>query len=157
MMKKTLILIILFVWSIGNIAQTVTQQLVVWQKSGEKVYFDLAEEPVTTFEGSQLVIKTTKTTVFYQLENVLRYTYEGIKSGVDLMPGERSVSISREADVVTFYNLPQGTTVSLYSANGMLIEQQTTDGQSHTLSVKNRPSGVYLVKAGNETIKLLKQ
>ena len=156
-MKKTLILIILFVWSIGNIAQTVTQQLVVWQKSGEKVYFDLAEEPVTTFEGSQLVIKTTKTTVFYQLENVLRYTYEGIKSGVDLMPGERSVSISREADVVTFYNLPQGTTVSLYSANGMLIEQQTTDGQSHTLSVKNRPSGVYLVKAGNETIKLLKQ
>ena len=112
---------------------------------------------MTTFEGSQLVIKTTKTTVFYQLENVLRYTYEGIKSGVDLMPGERSVSISREADVVTFYNLPQGTTVSLYSANGMLIEQQTTDGQSHTLSVKNRPSGVYLVKAGNETIKLLKQ
>ena len=60
MMKKTLILIGLFVWSIGAIAQDATQRLVVWQKSGEKVYFDLAEEPETTFEGTQLVIKTSK-------------------------------------------------------------------------------------------------
>ena len=147
MIKKTLILISLLAWSIGSIAQTATQQLVVWQKSGEKVYFDISELPETTFEDGQLVITTSKATVYYQLENVLRYTYEGIKSGIDLMAGERSVSISRKA----------GTVVSLYSANGVLIKQQTADGQSLTLSVKNHPSGVYLVKAGKETIKLMKQ
>ena len=156
MIKKALILISLLAWSIGNIAQTTTQRLVVWQKSGEKVYFDISELPETTFEDGQLVITTSKATVYYQLENVLRYTYEGIKSGIDLMAGERSVSISRKADAVTFHNLPQGTVVSLYSANGVLIKQQTAEGQSLTLSVKNHPSGVYLVKAGKETIKLMK-
>ncbi len=58
MIKKTLILISLLAWSIGNIAQTATQRLVVWQKSGEKVYFDISELPETTFEDGQLVITT---------------------------------------------------------------------------------------------------
>ena len=138
MIKKTLILISLLAWSIGSIAQTATQQLVVWQKSGEKVYFDISELPETTFEDGQLVITTSKATVYYQLENVLRYTYEGIKSGIDLMAGERSVSISRKADAVTFHNLPQGTVVSLYSANGVLIKQQTADGRSDGASASRR-------------------
>ena len=68
-----------------------TQRMVVWQRSGEKVYFDLTEEPETTFENGKLVIKTTKTTVYYLLENVLRYTFEGVSTAIDelkLKPGE---------------------------------------------------------------------
>ena len=80
MMKKTLIFIFLFVWSIGAIAQDATQRLVVWQKSGEKVYIDLAELPETTFEDGLLVIRGSKTSVQFQLSNILRYTYEGVGS-----------------------------------------------------------------------------
>ena len=86
MMKKTLILIILFVWSIGNIAQTVTQQLVVWQKSGEKVYFDLAEEPRTTFENGLLVITTNSVQTSYQRSNIVRYTFEGVEKQAVWLP-----------------------------------------------------------------------
>ena len=89
--KKILLTNLLLVQTIGAWAQEATQRLVVWQKSGEKVYFDLAEEPETTFEDGKLVITTTKTTVFYQLENVLRYTYEGPMTGIGgpkLKPGE---------------------------------------------------------------------
>jgi len=158
MMKKTLILIILFVWSIGNIAQTVTQQLVVWQKSGEKVYIDLAELPETTFEDGLLVIRGSKTSVQFQLSTILRYTYEGISNtGIEQLPDGRSISIAKDGDSVTLRNLSEGSTVSIYSANGTLIEKQTAQsGQPLILSVNNRPSGVYIVKAGKETIKLLK-
>jgi len=157
-MKKTLILIILFVWSIGNIAQTVTQQLVVWQKSGEKVYIDLAELPETTFEDGLLVIRGSKTSVQFQLSTILRYTYEGISNtGIEQLPDGRSISIAKDGDSVTLRNLSEGSTVSIYSANGTLIEKQTAQsGQPLILSVNNRPSGVYIVKAGKETIKLLK-
>jgi hypothetical protein len=31
-------------------------RLIVWQKSGEKVYYDLVNAPVTTFHGNLLVI-----------------------------------------------------------------------------------------------------
>ena len=158
MIKKTLILISLLACSIGNIAQTTTQRLVVWQKSGEKVYIDLAELPETTFEDGLLVIRGSKTSVQFQLSTILRYTYEGISNtGIEQLPDGRSISIAKDGDSVTLRNLSEGSTVSIYSANGTLIEKQTAQsGQPLILSVNNRPSGVYIVKAGKETIKLLK-
>lgn len=139
-------------------AQTAAPQLVVWQKNGEKVYYLLSDQPETTFEDGLLVISTQSgTTVNYQLKNVLRYTYENVATGVDLLPSERSIEVSRDGDAVTYRNLPEGTAVSLYSAGGMLLEQRKAgDGQSLTISVANRPSGIYIVKAGKETIKLMK-
>ena len=158
MIKKTLILIGLFVWSIGTIAQDNTQRLVVWQKSGEKVYIDLAELPETTFEDGLLVIRGSKTSVQFQLSNILRYTYEGVGStGIEQLNGH-TISIAKEGDSVTLRNLSDGSTVSIYSANGILLEERTAhSGQPLTLSVGQRPAGVYIVKAGKETIKLLKR
>ena len=78
--------------------------------------------------------------------------------GVELMPGERRIQINREGDEVVFRGLPVGSKACIYSVNGMLVEQrQVTDSQPLTLSLKNRPDGVYIVKAGTETIKLMKQ
>ena len=157
MKRKLIITIFLLVAATVTWAQS-SPQLVVWQKSGEKVYIDLAELPETTFEDGQLVIRGSKTSVQFQLENILRYTYEGVKStGIDLQPSERIVSIAKDGDGVTFRNLPDGTSVSVYSANGMLVEQRTaTVGQPLSISIAHRPAGVYVVKAGKETIKLMK-
>ena len=162
MMKKkrlTLILtVLLFVLPSMTWAQTIKQQLVVWQKNGDKVRYDLAELPETSFENGLLIITTSKTTEKYQLANILRYTYEGVNTAVELLPNERSVSVNQEGDVITFQNLKAGTAVSIYAANGTLVEKQTaSEGQPLTLSISQRPAGVYLVKAGSQTIKLLKQ
>lgn len=161
MKKKRLILILTALLSVlpsMTWAQTVEQQLVVWQKNGDKVCYDLAELPETSFENGLLIITTSKTTEKYQLANILRYTYEGVNTAVDLLPNVRSVSVNKEGDVITFRNLKAGTTVSICAANGTLVEQQTASkGQPLTLSISQRPAGVYLVKAGSQTIKLLKQ
>ena len=132
------------------------KRLVVWQKSGEKVYYDLADLPETSFENGKLVIKTNRATVSYQLENILRYTYQGfVPTGIEQLAGDRTVTVNREADEVTFGNLPEGTVVGIYAANGMMLEQLKTDGsKTLTISIRHRPSGVYIVKAGKETIKL---
>ena len=134
-------------------------RLIVWLKNGDKVTYELADAPVTTFSGSQLIIRSNKATIPYDRRNVLRYTYEDVvDKGVELMPGERRIQINREGDEVVFRGLPVGSKASIYSVNGTLIEQcQVTDSQPLTLSLKNRPNGVYIVKAGTETIKLMKQ
>lgn len=159
MTKKTLILIGLFVWSIGTIAQDTTQRLVVWQKSGEKVYFDLAEEPETTFEGTQLVIKTSKTTAYYQLENVLRYTYEGELTAIEgtkLRPGE--VIFRQGSDQMAFEGLADGTRIDIYALNGSLLKTQLVKGAQQTvISLAGHPAGTYLVKIGDTTYKFLKR
>ena len=149
MKNKQLILSLLFcLAATATWAQTATKRLVLWQKSGEKVYFDLNDMPETTFENFQ-----------YQMDNVLRYTFEGTgNTGISLLPSERSISLSKEGDEVTMRNLRAGTVVTIYAANGTILEtRKVTDSQPLTLSVAQRPAGVYIVKAGSETIKLLKQ
>ena len=160
MKVKFTILSLLFAFvATATWAQGVSKRLVLWQKSGEKVYFDLNDMPETTFENGMLVIKTNNASVQYHLENILRYTFEGTgNTGINLQPSERSISISQNGDEVTMRNLNEGTIVSIYAANGTLLEQRTVSGRSpFTLSVAQRPAGVYIVKAGSETIKLMKR
>jgi len=160
MKVKFTILSLLFAFAAtATWGQGATKRLVLWQKSGEKVYFDLNDMPETTFENGMLVIKTNNASVQYHLENILRYTFEGTgNTGINLQPSERSISISQTGDEVTMRNLSEGTTVTVYAANGTLLEQRTVSGRSpFTLSVAQRPAGVYIVKAGSETIKLMKR
>ena len=134
-------------------------RLVVWLKSGEKVGYELSDQPITTFSGSKLVIQTNKVTIPYERRDVLRYTYEYIEAtGIDLLPGERRVVINREGDEIIFRGLQAGSIASVYAVNGRLVEQlKASDYLPLTISLKNRPNGVYIVKAGTETIKVMKR
>ena len=160
--KIYLLLTLLLVLPLGMLADnpsTGGPKLVVWLKSGEKVVYQLADAPVTTFSGSQLIIRTNKVTIPYERRNVLRYTFEDVVTkGIELMPGERRVEMNREGDEITFRGLQVGSTARIYAVNGTLVEQcKVTDSQPLTLSLKNRPNGVYIVKAGTETIKVMKR
>ena len=159
MKTRLTISILLLMLAMTTWAQDSTQRLVVWQKSGEKVYFDLTEEPETTFEGTQLVIKTTKTTAYYQLENVLRYTYEGTKTAIDgpkLRPGE--IVFRQGADQMAFDGLADGTRIDVYTLDGKLLKSQTARGsQQSVVSLASQPAGTYIVKVGDATYKFLKR
>ena len=159
-MKKKLLttLLMLFV-AIATQAEDTTQRLVVWQKSGEKVYFDLTEEPETTFENGQLVIKTTKTTVYYHLENVLRYTFEGAMTAIKApknRPGE--VVFRQGTDRMSFDGLADGTRIDVYALDGKLLQTLTArSNESTVISLAGQPAGTYLVKVGDVTYKFLKR
>ena len=86
MKQRLLLLSLLFCFAATAMwAQTATKRLVLWQKSGEKVYFDLNDMPETTFENGLFVIKTNNATFQYQMDNVLRYTFEGVgNTGISL-------------------------------------------------------------------------
>jgi hypothetical protein len=152
---KTFLLLALLSVAAESYAQS--PRLVVWQKGGDKVYFELADLPETTFEGNLLVIRTSKTTVDYQLDNILRYTYENVPDNIELLPNERLVKVNSNGDVVTVQGMREGATARLYGADGMLLEERTSTGNRPvSFSIRNRPSGVYVVKAGSETVKMMK-
>jgi len=159
-MRNKIVIMLLFMLANVNTtwAQQTSPRLVVWQKYGGKVYYELADMPETTFEGELLVIKTKNAKAEYYLYNILRYTYESITNAIDLMPNDRSININREGDAVIFENLREGSTVQVFAANGVLLETQTATGsQPLTVSIGQRPAGVYIVKSGSETIKLMRQ
>lgn len=156
-MKKILLLTVFALGMLQAWAQNGGPRLVVWQKNGQKVTYDLHDEPETTFGGGILTIKTSKATIEYQLSDVLRYTYENLYDAIELTPNEHAVDLSEDGTSVTFRGLKAGSVVAVYNVGGALLEKRKANGTHPlTLSVKNRPTGVYIVKAGTETIKLMK-
>ena len=158
MRKRLLFTLLLLAMTIGTWADT-QQRLIVWMKNGDKVYFNLVEEPETTFENGLLAIKTTKSTVYYQLENVLRYTYDGDITdvvGPKLRPNE--IRFMQGTDQMAFDGLADGTQLEIYSLDGMKLgTMQAKGGIRTTVSFSDRPAGTYIVKVGDTTYKFLKQ
>ncbi|MBQ2361095.1 MAG: hypothetical protein II398_09410, partial [Prevotella sp.] len=97
-MKKALFLFaILLAMPVVAESQTDMQRLVVWLKSGQKVYHDLNDEPETTFSDGRLWLETNKVSVSYPITEVLRYTYEGfIATGIEQQPNESAVAVSKD-------------------------------------------------------------
>ena len=137
-----------------------SQRLVVWQKSGQKVYFDLNEEPETTFEDGNLVIRSSRTTVSYPLTSVLRYTYEGGTitdvGDVKMRPGE--VRFLQNAEQMAFEGLQDGTILEVYTLDGVKIKTvKAQGGQRTVVSLADQAAGTYIVKAGEATYKFMKR
>lgn len=137
-----------------------SQRLVVWQKSGQKVYFDLMEEPETTFEDGNLVIRSSRTTVSYPLTSVLRYTYEGGTitdvGDVKMRPGE--VRFLQNAEQMAFDGLQDGTILEVYTLDGVKIKTvKAQGGQRTVVSLADQAAGTYIVKAGEATYKFMKR
>ena len=157
-LTKLFFTLLLLTMTIGAWADT-QQRLIVWMKNGQKVYFNLSEEPETTFENGKLAIKTTRTTVYYQLENVLRYTYDGDITdvvGPKLRPNE--IRFMQGTDQMAFDGLADGTQLEIYSLDGMKLgTMQAKGGERTTISFTNRPAGTYIVKVGNASYKFLKR
>ena len=135
-----------------------SQQLVVWMKNGEKVYYNLKEYPKTTFSGSNVVITTNTMEVAYPLEQVLRYTYENLASDIEALLTDKEVYVSREGDVITFQNLHSAQPIQVFSIDGKLLETHSVnDKQSTSLSLNAYPTGVYIVKVNGTTYKMMKR
>ena len=154
-MKKLLTLIALMLVFSNSIIRA--QRLVIWQKDGSKVSYNLDEQPRTTFTTDDLVITTTTTTINYPLTKIQRYTYEGGTLSVrDVKPD--GISISHDGDLVIVKGLATGKTVAVHRVDGVQLLVKRSDGSDRlTLSLEKLSAGVYVIKADEITYKLLKR
>lgn len=139
-----------------TVAQADNMVLQVWQSDGKVMNISLDEQPVTTYSDGQLIITTTKTTVTFPLEQVVKYIYADA-SGIS-SPNAVGSKMSADGETITFTGLKANTPVSLYTVAGQLVNTVTATGQSKTVvSVSKFPVGVYVVKANDMTFKITKR
>lgn len=132
-----------------------TQRLVVWMKNGEKVYVDLSEQPKTTFEDQYLVITGTQISVCYPLSQIVRYTYELPTTGIETTD-DNTTHLSMRGDELIFQHLKPGTTIRVYAMDGTLVHAENAGIDAVTIvSLTKFTSGVYIVKVGNESHKIM--
>lgn len=155
-MKTTKILLLLLTFFVSQAAMADDLVLQVWQADGKVMNINLNEQPVTTYSDGQLIITTTKTTVTFPLEQVVKYTYTdatGISS-----PEAVGSKVSADGESITFTGLKANTPVYLYTVAGQLVNTVTATGQSKTtVSASGFPVGVYVVKANGVTFKITKR
>lgn len=132
------------------------QRLVVWQKDGNKVSYDLDVQPKTTFTTDELIITTTKTKISFPLSQIQRYTYEDIGVSVNDVKA-KGINISHRNDLVVVKGLAKGKSVIVYSIDGKQLIAKRSDGSEHLmLSLSKLSAGVYMIKADEVTYKFSK-
>lgn len=135
------------------------QKLVVLLKTGEQIYFNLDEKPVTTFGSGTLILTTDHSVVTYNLTNVVRYTYEGTMVALSPMRVKQgNIRYSQGKDSIQFEGLPEGERIEIYSSDGELLSvQESESDKPSTISFSGMPSGDYFVKLNDATYKFQKQ
>ena len=135
------------------------QRMVLLKKDGTKLYYDLHEEPVTTFSNGQLVLTTSETTVYFQLSEIIRYTFEGAYEEIGKAKARAGETVYHQTrDAMSFDGLPRGTLVELYTSDGRKLSSQQTSGDATTeVSLADQPKGTYYVKIGDAQYKFEKR
>lgn len=140
--------------------EQLVQKLNVHMMDGQVVTFLLDQEPVTKFEPGQLILQTSgDAPIIYLLENVRKYTYEGLPEGIDapvVAPG--TILIRQNNEMMLIDGLPDKANVAVYNVDGkLLFTQQATGGQSTSILMTAYPAGNYIINAGGASFKFVKQ
>lgn len=157
MKTKTILFFSILLLAVLYSGSSSAQRLVIWQKDGSKVNFDLNERPKTTFTAEDLIITTATAAISYPLAIIQRYTYEGGALSVQNVKAD-GIRISHKGDNVIVKGLTNGKSITVYSIDGKQLKTKRSDGSDcFTLSLANLPLGVYMIKADEITYKILKR
>lgn len=156
-MKRNIFIIFTFFFCLSAIADKAKTQVVIWAKDGTKVAYALEDNPKITFTISELVIKANNVEVNYDLDKMLRFTYENedFSNITDLKSDE---AFTFKNDALIFPTLPANSTIYIYSVNGTVIfNKKVQSTGKYAITLSNLNMGVYLVKVNGITHKILKR
>ena len=134
--------------------------LMVYTKDGTVTTFELSDKPKAKFEGKNLHIVSQKADVTYALSDVLRFTYARSQVGIQERSADDDTEISYQKDdgTLVLSQMAANATVAVYTTDGKLVKKLTTShAGTFRLNLSSLPYGVYIVKAGTITYKLLKR
>lgn len=145
--------LILSVYAKAGVERATT--LCVVNAVGEEMTFPLSENPKMTFKGTYVVIQTNEVKLLRFKDLVRAYFTEEDPDGFTAPTvGE---TVTTDNDVIGFNHFKPLTRVFVYTASGSLAKVAQTDTEGKLrLSIGNLPHGLYVIKAGNSSVKLSK-
>ena len=140
-----------------SMAQSSNSKLIIWKNDGSKVMYALDEHPITTFTSEGVTITTNSISVSYPIDNIQKYTYEGIASAIAIPKVDNDILISQKNNEFTFSNLKEGSSIQVYSVDGLLLHSIIVAEKNVLVSLDSYPCGVYVIKANNVSYKVIKK
>ena len=135
--RAAMLLLVMTLGNAGAMAQD-AKGIVVWLHNGDKTNVLFTDMPEFSYADGYLTLQTTSspTTLSWPLEDVEKLTFEDITTGIGSIEGNGLDIFSDKMEV--------------YDLNGRLIKKGIK-------SLSELPKGVYIVKDGSVTIKVVRK
>jgi len=154
--KKLLALLLMAATAVHAEAQTLEQALTVEMRNGDKVSFAFADRPTLRFVGDSLVVNAHMYQIAYAADKVQRYTF-----GTTETDGISQPAIGGKVvygDNLTLNLGEANATVCVYTTDGKTVVSATANEQgTANIPLSSLPAGVYIVKSGDFSTKILKR
>ena len=138
MKKKTLILAFLLgIVSLPLMANNDGPCIVFQMSDGTTMSYLLSDDPVITFDGDNLVLKTIKDDLTAPYKKIISFSYTGVSTGV------AKVAVTGKT-----------TSTFIYTAEGKLFMKLH---KGEALNTEQLPQGLYVVKSGKNVHKIVKK
>lgn len=164
-MKKIRILLVVFLLSSvgvmrGN-AQDKVPGIIVELSTGEKVEYMLTENPKFTYDGQTITLTAKGVKLEYTPTQLARVTTGDVTksgtSGIELSETQQG-DIKVEAGFVRLSGFTSGEPVRIYSVGGSLVATHKIESDgSLVIPVSTLPSGISIIKANQQTIKITRK
>ena len=133
--------------------------IAIYQKDGEVAMFAFTEKPVVTYSGSDLVLKTNKTTVQYPIYMLKKIVFDvkDIVVAIDELKEESKAEFSFEGETLNITSGEPGSPVYLYNMKGVKVGQFRLDGEGRVaIPLQGKDKSLYIVKTTRFTFKFKK-
>lgn len=157
--KLFYVVIALFSYShICHADDTGDESVILWYTNGEKTSYLLSNKPVITYNEECLVLTATDASIEVPRADIEKITIGQYTDVQQLQSDEQQGSITVNADGALLSDFEKGMKVYLYQINGVLINQYTIpESGSLSISLNEMERGIYIIKAGRSTIKIIKR
>ena len=132
--------------------------LEVWTKGGGRITYSLSNHPVATYSGTDLVLTTGYLVVNYPLAELQKFTFGTETDAVKTVQSELDGRMQTQEGMLFLSGFPAGTPVAIYTLDGRTVATTaiSPDGTA-TLSIHALATGIYVVKTGSVTHKIIKK
>ena len=140
-MKRKLLLFLFALLSFALHADDKNHRMVIYFKNGEQVNFIIKENPVVTFNGKNIRVKTKI------------YTVECLRSEIEDI---RFEEISTNVEVIDYHG---NGTMTIFDASGRIVSLVNSDSpKADKCLLESFKPGLYIIKLPNQqTIKMMKK
>ena len=143
-------------WVFAAFAQSTNVLLTVTMNNGEENNYILSEQSRITFTDNEFVVITSFDASFkLDLADIRKMTCSEIVGTSENITSSPLIFPNPVRDEFHLWNLTEATLVSIYSVDGRLVK--VVEAEQHSfINVSDLPAGLYLVKAGHNTLKMMK-
>ena len=141
-------------------AQNKVPGVIVELANGQKVEYRLVDKPKLVYDGSKITLTAEGVVVEYtpsNLKKVMTGEVENVPSGIEEYATPQS-DIRIDAGFIRLSGFKANEDVRVYSVTGNIIASYSTNADGTlVIPISSMPSGISIIKANKQSIKITKQ